>query len=310
MTGCIFDPAAFAPHNKPGHAEHQGRLAQLKVPDAWPRVPLRSASDQELLAVHTPDHLRRIAAITAVSGGMLDPDTYCTPDSESISRAAGGALVDLSLAVWRGEFANGLALMRPPGHHAESDRVMGFCLYNHVAVAAAALRKAGAARVAILDFDVHHGNGTQEIFYADPTVLFASSHQYPFYPGSGQADERGHGAGEGFTLNAPLEAGAGDAEFLAVWRDQLLPAVRDFAPQAILVSAGYDAHVADPLAGLQVTTEGFVELVAIILATAATTCGGKTVFTLEGGYDATALAACVAVTAAALDHAAGEAEKS
>ena len=302
MTACIHDPGFFARHDKPGHAENARRLTGTTVPDTWPRIALRPATDSELLRVHTAEHLARVTAACAAGGGMLDPDTYCTRDSETIARAAAGGLVDLCLAVWRGEHANGLAIMRPPGHHATADEALGFCLYNQIAVAAAALRDAGAARVAILDFDVHHGNGTQDIWYADPSVLFVSSHQHPHYPGSGAADERGRGAGAGFTINAPLDAGTGDAGFLATWRDQLLPVVRDFAPQMILVSAGYDAHVADPLAGLQVTTGGFAELVAMILATAATACGGKIVFTLEGGYDPTALAACVAATADALDR--------
>ena len=301
MIGAVFDRDAYAAHDWPGHAENQRRLDHLALPAEWRRFPLRPAADDELRLVHAAAHIARVDAAAAAGGVMLDPDTYCTPATPDLARRVVGAVVDLALATWSGTCARGLALVRPPGHHATADQAMGFCLYNNVAVAAAALRAAGAARVAVLDFDVHHGNGTQDIFSGDPTVFFASSHQFPHYPGTGRADETGTGAGLGFTRNAPLDAGTGDAGFLAAWRDDLLPAARAFAPDMILVSAGFDAHAADPLAGLTVSTAGFDTLIGEILALADACCGGKVVFLLEGGYDPAALGDCVAALVARLD---------
>ena len=305
MIGLIHEPALMAAHDKVGHAEHAGRLAlaaldSLSLENFAPNVELRGATDAELLAVHTPSHLQAVAVKCASGGGMLDPDTYCGPESEAIARAVAGGLIDLSCGVLSGTFTNGLAIVRPPGHHATSNQAMGFCLYNTVAVAAAALRNRGVPRVAIIDFDVHHGNGTQDIFYADNSVLYLSSHQYPHYPGSGAASETGTGAGEGFTLNHPLDAGTGDAEFLAAYTENLLPALASFQPGFILVSAGYDAHVSDPLAGLNVTTAGFRKLSALLVQAATELCGGKIVFSLEGGYHPGALAEGLTETAQVL----------
>lgn len=300
MTGLLHDPQFFARHNQSGHAENAGRMGLFPQFTSVQNVPRRAATDAELLAVHTSDHLHRVMAECAPGGVMLDADTYCGPESEAVARSAAGGLIDLSLGVSSGDYPNGLALVRPPGHHATADRAMGFCLYNSVAVAAAALRSSGVTRVAIVDFDVHHGNGTQDIFYSDDRVLYLSSHQYPHYPGTGAATETGTGVGEGFTLNYPLPEGAADEEFLSAYRDRLLPALADFEPGFILVSAGYDAHMADPLAGLNVTTEGFAALVELLVESAAKLCEGKIVFSLEGGYNPRALADCVAATAQVL----------
>jgi acetoin utilization deacetylase AcuC-like enzyme len=186
-----------------------------------------------------------------------------------------------------------LALIRPPGHHAEADRAMGFCLYNNIAVGAAHARARGLARVAIVDYDVHHGNGTQWMFYEDPTVLFVSSHQYPFYPGTGAASETGRGAGQGFTLNLPLEAGTTDAEVMKRYAAHAFPALRAFKPELLMISAGFDAHERDPLGGLRMTTGGFRQLTANLVAAADELCGGRIVFVTEGGYDTSALAECL-----------------
>jgi acetoin utilization deacetylase AcuC-like enzyme len=245
------------------------------------------ADRSDLARVHTSAHLDRIAA-TAGRATMLDPDTFTSPESHEIALlAAGAAMAAARHAREAGEPA--LALVRPPGHHAESDRVMGFCLYNNIAVAAAALRADGVARVAIVDIDVHHGNGTQEIFYDDPSVLFISSHQFPYYPGTGAADETGQGQGLGFTLNLPLEAGATDADYQRVYETQVVPALTAFKPDVILVSAGYDAHERDPLAGMRVTTEGFRRLVGALDDAAKTLCRRRMALITEGGYHLDAL---------------------
>ena len=296
MTGLIHDPDVIDGHDKAGHAEHAGRLAQLQPGGFQPNVPLRAATDAELLSAHTPEHLQRVMAKAASGGGMLDPDTYCGPSSEAIARSVAGGLVDLSRLVLDGTYANGLAIVRPPGHHATANQAMGFCLYNNVAVAAAALRAQDVSRVAIIDIDVHHGNGTQDIFYADDAVLYLSSHQYPHYPGTGAASETGVGPGVGYTLNHPLDEGAGDPDFLAAYTDNLLPALAGFKPNFILFSAGYDAHESDPLAGLNVTTAGYEKLTGLLVKAATALCKGKIVFSLEGGYHPGALAECLAAT--------------
>ena len=294
MTGILYDPGCFAQHDSPGHPENSGRLALVQAAAGMSSVALRPATDKELLAVHTAGHLQRMAAQGKAGFGMIDADTYCCAESESVARRTAGGLIDLCLGVLGGTYANGLALVRPPGHHATAEQAMGFCLFNNVAVAAAALQSHGAGRVAIVDFDVHHGNGTQDIFYDDDTVLYLSSHQYPHYPGSGAASEKGHGKGQGFTLNHPLQTGSGDEEFLGAYCDNLLPALVDFEPDFILVSAGYDAHEQDPLAGLKVTTSGFTALTRLLVQEAKTVCQGRIVFALEGGYNPQALAQCIA----------------
>jgi acetoin utilization deacetylase AcuC-like enzyme len=186
-----------------------------------------------------------------------------------------------------------VVMVRPPGHHAEADKAMGFCLFNNIAVGAAYARSRGCGRVAIVDYDVHHGNGTQWIFYDDPSVLFVSSHQFPFYPGTGAASETGRGQGSGYTLNIPLTIGSRDEEIERLYEAQALPAVRRFAPDLILVSAGFDAHERDPLGQLRMTTEGFARLSRMLVELADEVCDGRIVFVTEGGYDTRALSECL-----------------
>jgi acetoin utilization deacetylase AcuC-like enzyme len=254
----------------------------------------RPATREELARIHTAAYLDQVAAADG-RAVMLDPDTFTSPESVEIARLAAGAAIEAARHSWlTGESA--MALVRPPGHHAEPDRAMGFCLYNNIAVAAAALRAEGVSRVAIVDFDVHHGNGTQAAFYADPSVLFISSHQFPYYPGTGAAGEMGSGAGQGFTVNIPMEAGARDDEYDRVYRSIVVPALERFAPDVMLVSAGYDAHERDPLAGMRMTTEGFAALVGLLKDTAARLCGGRVAFITEGGYHLGALQDCLEAT--------------
>jgi len=237
-----------------------------------------------------------VDAITGTRGRavMLDPDTFTSPASDEVARlAAGAVLAGVDLVADGAPRSRALAVVRPPGHHAEAERAMGFCLYNSIAVGAAYARSRAVGRVAIVDYDVHHGNGTQWIFYEDPTVLFVSSHQYPFYPGTGAADETGRGAGLGFTLNMPLDAGSDDAHVLGRYEREALPKLDAFKPDVLLISAGFDAHVRDPLGGCRMTTEGFGRLTQLLLDAADRLCEGRVVLVTEGGYDLAALRECL-----------------
>lgn len=291
-TGIVTDDRYLAHDTGSGHPERPDRLravAQLlgrRSSADWVQIAARDATAEELARVHATQHIEQVAATRRLEHFAFDADTPgCARSFDAATRAAGGvlALVD---AVMEGRVANGFAFVRPPGHHAERDRAMGFCLFNNIALAAAHLRAAhGLQRVLIVDWDVHHGNGTQHSFYADSSVLFVSSHQYPFYPGTGSAREIGAGEGEGFTLNLPFPAGYGDAQYVQAFLDVVEPVARRFAPQFILVSAGFDAHRRDPLAGMELTEEGFAKLARVLLRTARGACNDRLVAVLEGGYD-------------------------
>jgi acetoin utilization deacetylase AcuC-like enzyme len=294
----LWSTPRFAEHTPPpGHPERPERAevfdrvaAAFRESGGEVRTPM-PAVHLDLARVHAEDYLADIAA-TAGRAVRLDPDTFTSPETETIARLAAGAAIEAATHAWR-QGTPAVALVRPPGHHAEPDRAMGFCLYNNVAIAARAVRALGADRVAIVDIDVHHGNGTQAAFYTDPSVLYVSTHQFPYYPGTGAADERGHGAGLGFTVNVPLAAGATDADYAAVYDATVLPALETFAPDLILVSAGFDAHVRDPLGGMRLTTAGYVHLIERLQRAAETICGGRTAWITEGGYDLAALAECL-----------------
>lgn len=290
----------------PMHAESPGRLtAVLDHLAAHPvsRTQLltpRMATLDELCASHTLAHVQAMLALQGQSA-QLDPDTGVSPGSIDAALLAAGAGVQAVTDVMAGSADNAMCLVRPPGHHAEVDRAMGFCLFNNIAVAAEAALRRGAQRVLVLDWDVHHGNGTQHTFEARRDVLFCSAHQYPYYPGTGASTEVGRGAGEGFTVNCAMGPGQHDAEYGAVFHDVFLPIAQQFKPDLVLVSAGFDAHRADPIGGMNVTERGFAAMCSAVKALAEQLCGGKLVLMLEGGYDLSGLAhsvhACVEVLA-------------
>jgi acetoin utilization deacetylase AcuC-like enzyme len=280
------------PRDHPERPARLGAVAEaIAAHPACPRLTARPAEDDELLRVHTADHLRILREAAQRAPTRLDADTYCGPHSESVARLAAGGLVEVVRAVARGDAIRGLAAVRPPGHHAEADRAMGFCLLNNAAIAARAIQaEAGAERVLVIDWDVHHGNGTQHVFEEDPSVLYFSTHQFPYYPGTGAAGEAGRGRGLGATLNVPMPAGCGDAEYVGVFQRVLAPAARAFGPDLILVSCGFDAHRDDPLASMDVSGAGYLALAHLVRGLADELCAGRLVFALEGGYALTGLA--------------------
>jgi acetoin utilization deacetylase AcuC-like enzyme len=292
----LFASDRFLDHlTPPGHPERVERAEVMQVVASEFRrrggsiLSPRAATEEELARIHAPDYIRRIRD-TAGRATALDADTFTSPDSHEVALlGAGGSVAAVERVLGGGRGARALVLSRPPGHHAERARAMGFCLFNNVAVAAAAARARGLARVAVVDYDVHHGNGTQWAFYDDPSVLFLSSHQYPFYPGTGASADTGSGRGVGFTVNFPLEAGATDADFEMVYF-AIARVLRQYRPELVLVSAGFDAHRDDPLGGMRVSTGQFARLTAHLRDVADECCDGRLVAVVEGGYDTAALA--------------------
>jgi histone deacetylase 6 len=246
--------------------------------------------------VHTPAHVDSIEATAQRNFAQLDADTYTSRHSAVVARLAAGGLIDLAEQVLSGALANGFALLRPPGHHAEAGRAMGFCLFNNVAVAAQAARRSGVRRIAIVDWDLHHGNGTQHCFEEDPEILYFSTHQYPFYPGTGAIGEVGRGRGRGRTVNVAWPAGMGDAEYLAAFDRVLLPIASAFEPELVLVSCGFDAAAGDLLGGMRLSAAGYAAMTQRVCSLA----GGRVVLALEGGYNLGAISAAAAACTAVL----------
>lgn len=303
MSVWLLTDAAMDAHGTPGHPERPERRDAVAAGvrdaagDALVEPAAQEVDEASLAAIHDPGYVAALVNAEAAGGGWLDPDTYVVAGSLHAARLAAGATVQAALAVASSEAEVAFAVVRPPGHHASASRGTGFCLLNNVAVAVAGLRRRGLAqRVAVVDWDVHHGDGTQAIFDADPDVCYASTHQSPLYPGTGRRDERGVGPASGTKHNRPLAPESGDDAFVDAWGAELLPAIEAFAPDAILVSAGYDAHAADPLAGLRVTEDGFGEVATLLGALTARLGLGGVALTLEGGYDLDALRASAAAT--------------
>jgi acetoin utilization deacetylase AcuC-like enzyme len=306
MSLVLLSSARFSDHlNPPGHPECTARADVMQaVAAGWRErggvvTEPRAATREELLRVHSPEHLWTLDQ-TAGRAVSLDPDTFTSPESRDIALLAAGAAIGAVDAVVHAVGARACALVRPPGHHAERDRPMGFCLYNNAAAAAAHALALGVERVAVMDYDVHHGNGTQWIFYEDPRVLYMSTHQYPYYPGTGAADETGLGQGAGYTVNVPLEAGATDGDYEDVFNALITPVIDQFEPGLVIVSAGFDAHERDPLGRMRLSTAGYASLTTMLAAAADTHCHGRLVAVTEGGYDLGALKSCLESTVAVL----------
>ena len=310
-TAIVWDPA-YLEHEMGGHPEGADRLsrilAYLEASDLWSRLTVVSphaATVDDLLTVHTPAYVEIVRRAAESGGRWLDPDTYVSPRSFDIALLAAGGALDALAGFELGEVR--FALVRPPGHHALPDRAMGFCLFNNIAIATRRLLAEGLERIAIVDWDVHHGNGTQAAFIDEPRVLFFSLHQWPLYPGSGWFNECGVGDGEGYTVNVPLPPGSHDGDYARACDEIVGPIVDLYQPQAVLVSAGQDPHAADPLASMSLTEDGFAWLARFVQELAQRHCDGHLALTLEGGYERTATAHSVAaIVRAFLDEAAPE----
>jgi acetoin utilization deacetylase AcuC-like enzyme len=301
-TAFLYHPAFQKHQTGLTHPEKRKRLTAivngLKQAGLWNRLhhpAIRSAAVADLTTIHDPlyvDHIRQACE----AGGLFEPDevTLGSPGTYDAARMAAGAVITAADTVMTGQASNAFCAVRPPGHHAERDRAMGFCFFNNVAIGAKYLQQHhGIRRVAIIDWDVHHGNGTQQAFYDDPSVFYFSIHQHPLYPQSGRTHETGTGRGKGFTLNCPVAAGSTDTDYRRVFQDCLRPALARFRPEFILISAGFDAHRSDPLAGTGLTEQGFKDLTHLVMKMATEHCGKRLVSILEGGYDLQALTACV-----------------
>ena len=301
-TGLVYDPRYLDHDMGAGHPESPARLRAIMqqlersgTAARLTRIEPREAEDEWITQIHKPSYLAMLKAHAPTNGRVsLDPDTAMSHGSLAAAYlAAGGALAAVDAIVSR-QVEHVFCAVRPPGHHAEAGRAMGFCLFNNVAIAARyAQKKHGLKRVLIVDWDVHHGNGTQHSFEDDSSVLFFSTHQYPHYPGTGGESERGRGTGEGSTINVPMEAGEGNDEYRAVFRKSLVPAADAFKPEFVIISAGFDAHKDDPLASMRLTEEGYADLTGIVADIAKRHAGGRMLSSLEGGYHLTALAASV-----------------
>jgi acetoin utilization deacetylase AcuC-like enzyme len=309
MTTAYFTHPRCTEHDLPSHPEHAGRIRAVwkRLNDdglsaRMTRLEPEPVTDDHILAVHTQPYLELLKQLPTLDRIVrLDSDTYATPTSLDVARLSAGAAVRAVDVVLHGEAENALVVSRPPGHHAMPGSAMGFCLLGNIAVAARHAQRAyGVDRVLIVDYDVHHGNGTEAVFYADPSVLFVSTHQAtsaygsPFYPGTGRLNDIGEGRGEGCTINIPLPPGHSDASYIALFDQVVLPAARRFRPHLVLVSAGFDAHWIDPLAGMRLSLQGYAYMTRALMDFAQTACQGRIIFVMEGGYNLESLSHGVA----------------
>jgi acetoin utilization deacetylase AcuC-like enzyme len=291
-TGIVKDKRYLKHSAGIAHPESPERLAaiyeMLNNPSmAWKfkEIEPREATHKEIETIHTPSYVESIASTAGKRSVYLDPDTATSPESYEIAKLAVGGVLNAVDGVIEGRANNAFALVRPPGHHAEADSAAGFCIFNNIAIGAMhAILKHGLKRILIVDWDLHHGNGTQHSFYSDPRILYFSTHQYPYYPGTGSLQEIGQGKGEGYTINVPLRGGAGDASFVKIFRKILQPVALEFKPELVLLSAGFDTYFQDPLGSMRVTPEGFAAITRILLEIADSCCRGRLVAVLEGGY--------------------------
>jgi acetoin utilization deacetylase AcuC-like enzyme len=300
-VGFVYDDI-FLKHETPStHPESPKRLLKIldtiKNSDVWNKlikIKPRRAEEEDILKVHTEDYFDNIKTFT----GYYDPDTYISDNSFEAAMYASGAVIEAIDRSKKGDIERAFCAVRPPGHHAETNRAMGFCIFNNIAIGAKYAQKIGYEKVFIIDFDVHHGNGTQHIFEEDDTVFYFSTHQYPHYPGTGRDSERGKGKGKGFTYNMPMHYGSGDKDYFSAYHDTLPGITRNFGPDIILISAGYDIHERDPLSGINVSNEGIREIVRGILSNSTFTRHSLLpfIFSLEGGYNLQALGESVLIT--------------
>ena len=292
MTGYVYDPV-FLKHNFLWHPENANRLDTImrhleksNLTNTLTKIDIRSATDEEISLCHSLNYIETVKSFSAGGEGNFDPDTYYNRFTFEAAAKAAGSLIDLASLVNTGKLKNGIAFVRPPGHHAMYDRAMGFCIFNNAAIAAITLRKnSGKSKIAIVDFDVHHGNGSESVFINESGFLYISSHQDNYYPGTGSFYELRNSGPKNCIVNLPLPAGTGDKGFISVYEEIVIPQLNNFAPDEIIVSAGFDVHWKDPLAGLNVTLSGLANICRLLVRFADEFCGGKIVFTLEGGYD-------------------------
>ncbi len=309
MPTAFHTDLIYTQHTLDGHPEHAGRLTaiisrlqELKLMERLISIAGREATHAELRRAHTQQHLELLEKLTKLGRPvMIGADTYALPESYQIARLAAGGLLQVTDVILNGEANNGLAAIRPPGHHATEAGAMGFCLLNNVAIAARyAQDQHGLERIAIVDFDVHHGNGTQDIFYDDPSVFYISSHQSPLYPGTGHINETGRGDGRGTTLNIPVSSHTGDDSFHNLYQHIVIPALERFQPQLLFISAGFDAHWRDPLANLELSLTAYANISRQLKMAADSICAGRVIFVTEGGYDLDALSFGIANVAHSL----------
>lgn len=293
--GVVCDEIYRRHDTGPGHPESADRLQAVEeavrsFSDEIVTIPPRAARYEDLLLVHSPEYIDMIFSINKDEIVMLDPDTAFSPRSKEVSLMAVGGVMEAADRVMKGEISRAFCAVRPPGHHAERDKAMGFCIFNNVAIGATYMKSHGdVERIAIVDWDLHHGNGTQWAFYDRDDIMYISLHQFPYYPGSGSSDEKGNGKGVGHTINIPVHPGAGDAEYRDSFDRAVLPALERFAPDVIFISAGFDAHKDDPLGGVNLSSEFFGEMTRMLGDKADQFSRGRIISVLEGGYNRIAL---------------------